>query len=111
MNPEAALRAHREWIRALARDAPHPAGDRLGTANYIDAAARRRAAGSIEAGVAVSLGAPLVDHPPSRPGQGRVFGLTTTFDAGEMFAVSRETAITASVRSHSSVVGTRRIPR
>ncbi|HKS46988.1 MAG TPA: cyclase family protein [Amycolatopsis sp.] len=55
--------------------------DRLGTANYIDTAARLRAAGSIKTGEAVSLARPLVEGPG--------FHVETTFDATGTFGLDR----------------------
>jgi kynurenine formamidase len=48
-----------DWMRALAASRPFGAGDRRGTANLIDAAARARAAGCIRTGGSVSLARPL----------------------------------------------------
>jgi hypothetical protein len=44
-----------DWIRSLAATRHFGAGDRRGTANLIDAAARARAAACIRAGKSVSL--------------------------------------------------------
>src|SRR5207248_1394813 len=49
-----------DWIRALAASHPFGAGDRRGTANLVDAAARARAAGCIRTGESVSLARPLL---------------------------------------------------
>ena len=49
-----------DWIRALAASQPFGAGDRRGTANLIDAAARARAAACIRTGNSVSLARPLL---------------------------------------------------
>ncbi len=49
-----------DWIRALAASHPFGAGDRRGTANLVDAAARARAAGRIRTGESVSLARPLL---------------------------------------------------
>lgn len=61
-----------DWIRALAASQPFGAGDRRGTANLIDAAARARAAACIGTGNSVSLARPLLggDHNTTeeRPG-------------------------------------------
>jgi hypothetical protein len=61
-----------DWIRALAASQPFGAGDRRGTANLIDAAARARAAACIRTGNSVSLARPLLggDHNTTeeRPG-------------------------------------------
>ena len=48
-----------DWIRSLAATRPFGAGDRRGTANLIDAAARARAAACIRTGNSVSLARPL----------------------------------------------------
>jgi len=48
-----------EWIRELAASHPFGAGDRRGTANLIDAAARARAAACVRDGNSVSLARPL----------------------------------------------------
>ena len=49
-----------DWIRALAASHPFGAGDRRGTANLIDAAARARAAACVRTGDSVSLARPLL---------------------------------------------------
>jgi hypothetical protein len=49
-----------DWIRALAASHPFGAGDRRGTANLIDAAARARAAACVRTGNSVSLARPLL---------------------------------------------------
>jgi len=49
-----------DWIRALAASQPFGAGDKCGTANLIDAAARARAAACIRTGNSVSLARPLL---------------------------------------------------
>ena len=48
-----------DWIRSLAAARPFGAGDRRGTANLIDDAARARAAACIRTGKSVSLARPL----------------------------------------------------
>ena len=48
-----------DWIRTLAASRPFGTGDRRGTANLIDAAARARAAACIRTGDSVSLARPL----------------------------------------------------
>ena len=48
-----------DWIRTLAASRPFGVGDRRGTANLIDAAARARAAAWIRTGDSVSLARPL----------------------------------------------------
>ncbi len=48
-----------DWIRALAASRPFGDGDRRGTANLIDAAARARAAACVRTGSSVSLARPL----------------------------------------------------
>jgi kynurenine formamidase len=47
------------WIDELAKSAPFGPGDRLGTANYIDAAARQRAGDAVRTGVCVPLARPV----------------------------------------------------
>src|SRR6201994_4661440 len=49
-----------DWIRSLAAARPFGVGDRRGTANLIDAAARARAAGCVRTGDSVSLARPLL---------------------------------------------------
>ena len=49
-----------DWIAALAASRPFGAGDRRGTANLIDAAARARAAACVRTGDSVSLARPLL---------------------------------------------------
>jgi kynurenine formamidase len=49
-----------DWIRSLAATRPFGDGDRRGTANLIDAAARGRAAACIKTGNSVSLARPLL---------------------------------------------------
>src|SRR5262245_52697024 len=56
------------WVRA--RAAAGARRDRLGTARWIDAAARARAAASIESGRTLSLARPLRPHASAR-GDGR----------------------------------------
>jgi kynurenine formamidase len=51
--------AHIEWLQRLAAQLPFGKEDRKGTANYIDDAARRRAAEAIRSGRTVSLARPL----------------------------------------------------
>jgi hypothetical protein len=48
-----------DWIRALAAARPFGPGDRRGTANLVDAAARARAAACVRTGNSVSLARPL----------------------------------------------------
>ena len=64
-----------QWLGTVADDMNFRFGsnDRLGTANYIDRAARLRAAMCIEVGDAVSLARPLVEGPG--------FHTETTFDS------------------------------
>lgn len=61
-----------EWIRALAATRPFGAGDRRGTANLIDTAARARGAACISTGRSVSLARPLLggdyNSAAARPG-------------------------------------------
>src|SRR5690349_23944948 len=49
-----------DWIRSLAATRPFGDGDRRGTANLIDAAARARAAACVRTGDSVSLARPLL---------------------------------------------------
>jgi kynurenine formamidase len=56
-----------DWIRALAASRPFGQGDRRGTANLIDAAARQRAAACIRTGSSVSLARPLLPEDFSTP--------------------------------------------
>ncbi len=51
--------AYASWLEDLAGHAPFGRKDRKGTANYIDDAARQRAAGAIRTGRTVSLARPL----------------------------------------------------
>jgi kynurenine formamidase len=50
------------WIDELATRSRFGAGDRRGTANFIDAAARLRAAEAIQSGACISLARPVVDE-------------------------------------------------
>ena len=43
------------WLEAVAAEARFGPEDKIGTANYIDAAARRRAADAIRTGISISL--------------------------------------------------------
>jgi kynurenine formamidase len=60
------------WIRELAESHPFGPGDRRGTVNLIDAAARSRGAALIRSGEAISLARPLrgddYNATPERPG-------------------------------------------
>ena len=60
------------WILELAAARPHGEGDRLGTVNLLDAAARVRAVTTISSGETVSLARPLrgqdLGTTPERPG-------------------------------------------
>jgi len=58
------------WVRARAAAARFGARDRLGTAHLIDAAAKRRAAASVQSGRTLSLARPLTPHASAR-GDGR----------------------------------------
>jgi kynurenine formamidase len=51
-----------DWIRSLAATRPYGPGDRRGTANLIDAAARARAAAYVKTGGSVSLARPLLGN-------------------------------------------------
>jgi kynurenine formamidase len=61
-----------DWIRSLAATRPFGPGDRRGTANLIDAAARARAAACVRTGSSVSLARPLLaddyNSTAARPG-------------------------------------------
>jgi kynurenine formamidase len=54
------------WLRELAADQRFGSGDRLGTVNLIDAAARARARDAIRTGDPVSLARPLTEGPSQR---------------------------------------------
>jgi len=49
-----------KWLDTVAAEARFGADDKIGTANYIDSAARQRAAESIKTGACLSLARPLV---------------------------------------------------
>jgi kynurenine formamidase len=57
---------YRTWLRQLASRRRFGNRDRLGTANLIDAAARRRGAEATREGQVVSLARPLADQPTQR---------------------------------------------
>jgi kynurenine formamidase len=57
---------YRAWLNSLASGRRFGDGDRLGTANLIDDAARKRAADAMVTGNAVSLARPLVAQPSPR---------------------------------------------
>jgi kynurenine formamidase len=59
--------AEQDWVAGLAGQHPFGHRDRLGSLNHIDAAARRRAAGAMRTGAAVSLARPLA---PDQDGTG-----------------------------------------
>ncbi len=52
------------WITTLGASRPFGESDRVGTANYIDEGARRRAAASVTTGACLTLARPLVDGGP-----------------------------------------------
>jgi kynurenine formamidase len=54
------------WLLELAARQPFGPADRLGTANYLDSTARRRAVAATRSGQVVSLARPLVDGPTAR---------------------------------------------
>jgi kynurenine formamidase len=56
-----AMSEYDDWITTVGARRPFGPEDRLGTANHIDGAARRRAAASIRTGECVTLARPLVD--------------------------------------------------
>ena len=62
-----------EYLANLVAEERFGHGDRLGTANLIDAAARRRAAEAVESGECLSLARPLVDVPTA--GDAHAFSL------------------------------------
>jgi len=73
---------YQEWIEELAARRPFGDGDRVGTANWIDAAARLRGASSVETGTALSLARPLQNHDSAR-GDGRPgFAVETYYSDG-----------------------------
>ena len=58
-----AFTSFREWLEALHAQPRFGAGDRAGTANYIDAAARARGVASVTTGEPVSLARALPPDP------------------------------------------------
>src|SRR5438046_6875145 len=54
------------WVRGLHAERRFGERDRLGTVNYIDAAARRRAVEAVVDGTPISLARPLVPGPSAR---------------------------------------------
>ena len=60
------MKSYDEWLAEHAAARPFGERDRLGTANYIDAAARQRGAGSIVTGESVALARPIVPGPSPR---------------------------------------------
>ncbi|MET0143984.1 MAG: cyclase family protein [Ilumatobacteraceae bacterium] len=66
------------FVRELAARRRHGERDRLGSANYVDAAARRRGASAVVDGTAHSLSRPLVPHSSPSGRAGMV--LTTYFE-------------------------------
>lgn len=56
-----------DWIRDLGAAPPFGLGDRLGSLNHLDDAARDRAAAAIRTGRSVGLGRPLVEGRSIRP--------------------------------------------
>jgi kynurenine formamidase len=65
--PETAYgRGEATWLLELAASCPFGTADRRGTANYLDGAARRRAAAASESGEVVSLARPLANGPTAR---------------------------------------------
>ena len=55
-----------DWLLELAAACPFGFGDRLGTANYLDGSARRRAVAASASGEVVSLARPLANGPTVR---------------------------------------------
>lgn len=74
---------YHRWLSSVTDDTLARFGldDRLGTANYIDTAARLRAVASIQTGEAVHLARPLVEGPG--------FHVETTFDPAGTFGLDR----------------------
>jgi kynurenine formamidase len=77
---EASFRA---WIESLAAERRFGEGDRLGTANHIDAGARTRGVRSLTTGEPVSLTRPLVDYEPIA-GDGPAFAVDVMYTDGEI---------------------------
>jgi kynurenine formamidase len=73
---------HRAWLRSLAATARFGAGDRLGTANLIDAAARVRGAQAVVDGTAIPLARPLVDGPSPRGDERHAFTVDVFYTEG-----------------------------
>lgn len=80
---EAEIADFHRWLSAVTAEAVERFGpeDRLGTANFVDTAARLRAATCIRSGEAVDLARPLVDGPG--------FHVETTFDPTGSFGLDR----------------------
>jgi kynurenine formamidase len=77
-----------DYITNLLTEARFGTGDKLGTANLIDTAARRRAAQSVRTGECLSLARPLVDIPMA--GENHVFSLEVYRNEGPIgFATDR----------------------
>jgi kynurenine formamidase len=64
--PPASSSSESGWLLDLAAAARFGPGDRRGTANYIDRAARGRAAQAVNTGETISLARPLADGPTAR---------------------------------------------
>jgi len=64
-----------DWVRGLHAQRRHGAHDRIGSLNYLDAAARTRAAGAIESGRSLSLSRPVAGGPNARHDGGVAFGI------------------------------------
>lgn len=60
---------YKAWLWDLRQRDVHGAGDRYGTANYIDRAARRRAADCVSTGETVSLCRPMLQQPAEHDGR------------------------------------------
>ena len=77
-----------DYIANLLAESRFGKGDRLGTANLIDTAARQRAVQSVRTGECLSLARPLVDVPMA--GEGHVFSLEVFRNEGPIgFATDR----------------------
>lgn len=63
------------WLRELAAERRFGDGDRLGTVNHVDAAARQRARDAISTGTPISLARPLQPGPNQRKDERPAFAL------------------------------------
>jgi len=76
------------WLRELGASRRFGAGDRLGTANLVDDAARARARDAIRTGRSASLARPLADGPNSRSDDRPAFALEVFHTDGPIGAGS-----------------------